>query len=84
MPRTRETQRRTKETQKQGSVPVKSSSRICFGIDYFTSEADAREYARTHKGAFNGGYRHGSPTGRDINFDHTDDVLGKLFAVTVP
>lgn len=68
--------------------PVKIDSRICFGIYYFTSEADAQAYAKAHQGnTYNGGFFHGMPCGRDQTWDHVDCSAGplkgtKLYAVT--
>lgn len=65
--------------------PVKSESRICFGIKWFSSEADAQAYAKVvqERGeTYNGGYFHGMPCGRDKGFDYVDDTLGPLYAVT--
>jgi hypothetical protein len=60
--------------------PVKIDSRICFGIMYFATEADAQkahEYVRAKGFTYNGGFFHGMPCGRDPSFDHDG-----LFAVT--
>lgn len=65
--------------------PAKFDSRICFSISYFTSEADAAVYAAyvAEKGyTYNGGWFHGMACGRETRFDHTDAMLGKLYAVT--
>ena len=65
--------------------PVKIDSRIAFAIAYFSTEADATEYAKvvTARGdAYNGGYCHGMACGRDAGHDYTDPNLGKLYAVT--
>ena len=66
--------------------PVKEDGRICFGIVWFTTEADAVAYGK-YSGAvgntYNGGYFHGMSCGRDKGFDHVDPVLGPLFAATV-
>ncbi len=65
--------------------PVKTDSRICFGIKYFASEADADRYAE-HVVAtgqtYNGGFYHGMACGRDKTWDHVDKELGQLYAVT--
>jgi hypothetical protein len=71
-------------------VPVKLDSRICFGIAYFTSEADATAYAahvRAKNVTYNGGFFHGMACGRDKTWDHVDQSGGylhgkRLFAVT--
>ena len=65
---------------------VKRDSRICFGIAYFSTEADAEAYAG-HVWAmgytYNGGFYHGRACGRDKSFDHVDKETGKnLYAVT--
>lgn len=66
-------------------TPVKFDSRICFSIAYFTSEADADKYAAVvaRRGdTYNGGWFHGMPCGRETRWDHNDQALGKLYAVT--
>lgn len=66
-------------------TPVKLDSRICFGIAYFATEADADKYAAhvREKGyTYNGGYFDGMPCGRSRQFDHVDPKLGQLYAVT--
>lgn len=66
-------------------VAVKRESRICFGISYFATEAEAETYAAQVKAAgrtYNGGFFHGMPCGRDKAFDHVDPVHGQVFAVT--
>ena len=65
--------------------PVKIDSRICFSINYFTSEADADLFAAdvVRRGiTYNGGWFHGRPCGRDETWDYEDRALGKLYAVT--
>jgi hypothetical protein len=66
---------------------VKHDSRICFGIDYFATEAEAEAAAaivRERGDTYNGGYFDGMPCGRDSGFDHVDSDTGKkLYAVTV-
>lgn len=65
--------------------PVKRDARICFGIAYFSNDADARAYAADVKRrglTYNGGYFDGMPCGRDVTFDYVDATLGTLFAVT--
>lgn len=67
-------------------TPVKHDSRICFGIDYFTSASDADTYAavvRKRGDTYNGGFFHGMSCGRDKGFDYTDAKHGRLYAVTV-
>lgn len=66
-------------------TPIKSESRICFGIAYFATEQDATRYAahvRQRGDTYNGGYFDGMPCGRDQAFDHTDATHGRLYAVT--
>jgi hypothetical protein len=61
-------------------VPVESEQRICFGIYWFRTEAEANIYAAavTEAGlTYNGGWFHGMPCGRDKSFDKEG-----LFAVT--
>ncbi len=65
--------------------PVKIDSRICFAINYFTTEADALAFATDveRRGiTYNGGWFHGMPCGRETKWDHVDPTLGKLYAVT--
>lgn len=74
-----------KTTTKTPPPPVKIDSRICFGIAYYTSEADATAAAlvvRARGEAYNGGFFHGMPCGRDKAWDYVDATLGPLFAVT--
>lgn len=66
-------------------TPVKIDSRICFAIQFFSTEADADTYAahvRKLGITYNGGFFHGMPCGRDKTWDHVDAKLGQLFAVT--
>jgi len=66
-------------------TPVKIDSRICFAINYFTSEADADRFSDSviKRGiTYNGGWFDGMACGRDRTWDYTDDTLGPLFAVT--
>jgi hypothetical protein len=66
--------------------PVKTDSRICFGIEYFDNETDADRFAiavRERGDTYNGGWLHGMRCGRDKSFDHIDADLGQLYAVTV-
>lgn len=65
--------------------PVKLDTRICFGIAYFKTEADAAAYdahVRANGITYNGGWFHGMACGRDKTWDYTDPVLGPLYAVT--
>jgi hypothetical protein len=67
-------------------TPVKTDSRICFGIKYFASEEEASRYAEWVKArelTYNGGFYHGMPCGRETVWDHIDKATGrKLYAVT--
>lgn len=65
--------------------PVKRDSRTCHGIVWFTTEAEADEYAvgvRSEGQVYNGGFMHGLPCGRDAVWDYNDKELGALYAVT--
>ena len=68
-------------------TPAKSESRTCFGVEYFTSEADADRYAQQVRDSgqtYNGGFFHGLPCGRSAAMDHTDPATGvRYYAVTV-
>lgn len=64
---------------------VKQESRTCFGISWYTSEEDAQTVAahlKSRGAAYNGGYFHGMPCGRETVWDYVDADLGPLFAVT--
>lgn len=78
--------RTTKKTAAPSApVPVKSESRICFGIMWFKTEADAdaaAEQVRAKGYTYNGGWYHGMACGREPVWDYTDPVLGRLYAVT--
>lgn len=66
-------------------TPVKTDVRICFGIRWFATEAEAMVEAKAvqAEGAtYNGGYFHGMACGRETRFDYVDKVHGPLFAVT--
>lgn len=67
-------------------VPVKIDSRICFGINYYATEAEAQRAAELVRAAghtYNGGYMHGVPCGREPAHDYIDKASGqKLYAVT--
>lgn len=76
---------RTKTAKPAPPKPAKYDSRICFGIAYFTTEADAALYAehvRQRGDTYNGGYFHGMPCGREKTRDYIDPDLGPLYAVT--
>lgn len=65
--------------------PVKSEMRICFGIEWYKSEADAmlaHARVRAEYRKYNGGWYHGAPCGRETRFDYEDKEIGKLYAVT--
>ena len=66
-------------------TPVKYDSRICFGITYFKTEAEAQQYDEhiREKGCtYNGGFYDGRPCGRDSSWDYLDNEFGQLYAVT--
>lgn len=66
-------------------VPVRTSSRTCFGIEWYASEEEALLAAKLKPGRINGGWYDGQYTGRDSGFDGVDPDTGdKLFAITVP
>ena len=65
--------------------PAKTDGRICFGIEYYTTEEDAQERAaqvRAARHTYNGGMYHGRPCGRNTAFDHIDGNGQPMFAVT--
>jgi hypothetical protein len=65
--------------------PVLRDDRTCFGIAWFTSEADAALYAghvRSQGTTYVGGFLHGIPCGRDLTWDRDHPELGRLYAVT--
>lgn len=77
--------KRTKPTGPPVPQPVKLDTRICFGIAYFLTEADADAYdahVRALGLTYNGGWFHGMPCGRDKGWDRVDPELGQLYAVT--
>lgn len=77
--------RRSAPARVDAPEPVKTESRICFGIAYFRTEEDANRFSSfVHKrgDTYNGGFYHGMACGRDSGFDHTDKELGPLYAVT--
>jgi hypothetical protein len=66
-------------------VPVRIDSRICFGIAYFATEAEADLYAAdvVRRGVtYNGGWFDGMACGRDRSWDYTDADGRRLYAVT--
>jgi uncharacterized protein with NRDE domain len=77
--------KRTATKKSSVPTPVKIDSRICFAIEYFTSEEDAQAYAaivQQRGDTYNGGWYHGMACGREKTWDYVDDTLGPLFAVT--
>lgn len=53
--------------------PVRSDSRICFGIKWFLTEEEAQAFAayiRERGDTYNGGWFHGMACGRDESFDY--------------
>jgi len=66
-------------------APFKSQGRICFGINWYRTEAEAieaGEIVRERGETYNGGYFHGMPCGRDKQWDYDDADAGRLYAVT--
>lgn len=64
--------------------PVKFDSRTCFGLAWYTTEADAARAGQAERDAghtVNGGFLHGMPCGRAPEHDHVDPALGQLYAV---
>jgi len=76
-----------KESNMELPTPVKYDGRICFAIEYFATEEDAKVYAkhvRDRGDTYNGGWSHGAPCGRATSFDHVDKETGQqLYAVTI-
>ena len=67
------------------SGPAKIDSRICFGIIFCSSEADAEKLAKRVEArgdTYNGGWLHGTPCGREPNRDCTDESGTRWYAVT--
>lgn len=66
-------------------VPVKSEQRICFGIAWYKTEAEANAadaICRERGYTYNGGWLDGKPCGRDSAWDYDDPVHGRLYACT--
>lgn len=67
-------------------TPIRTESRICFGISYFATEEEAdafAEHVRERGDTYNGGWFHGMPCGRDRGFDRRNDEGERVeFAVT--
>lgn len=65
--------------------PIKTESRVAFGLAWFATEAEADTFAtfiRARGDSYNGGFYPGTPCGRAPIFDTTID--GKpAYAVTV-
>jgi hypothetical protein len=64
-------------------TPHHIDSRICFGIAYFTSEADATAYdahVRAKGYTYNGGFFDGLACGRERTWDYERDGV-KFYAV---
>ena len=63
--------------------PVKYDARICFGIEYYKSDEDARRVAdAVAPERYNGGINHGSLCGRNPSWDKDSEEHGRLYAVT--
>lgn len=65
-------------------TPVRTDSRICFALAWFTSKKDADTFAADVKRrgvTYNGGFFHGMPCGRAKEFDYEKDGV-KYYAVT--
>jgi hypothetical protein len=59
--------------------------RICFGILWFATEADAaiaHDAVREEGRCYNGGYFHGMPCGRSKTWDQPDEAGAMTYAVT--
>jgi hypothetical protein len=67
-------------------TPVDQESRICFGIVWLATEADARvwdQHVRDTGQTYNGGFFHGMSCGRDSGFDRKNpDGTVTGYAVT--
>ena len=65
---------------------VKTDSRICFALEYYDDEAEAKAAGAKYFAAgytYNGGFFHGMPCGRDKTFDHVTKDGVKLYAVSM-
>ena len=81
------TRRKVSASQQPDPVPapVETEERICFGLAWFRTEAEADAYGaemRRQGRTFNGGYFHGMACGRCKTWDKVHPVHGKLYAVT--
>ena len=79
---------KTKTTKTKTTIapaPAKIESRICFGIEYYLTEAEAllaHTAVRLRGDTYNGGFFHGMSCGRAPEFDHVGDEGVLFFAVT--
>jgi len=65
---------------------VGHDSRICFGINYYPTLADAEaahEVVTERGDTYNGGWFHGMPCGRDSSFDRKHPETGEVVAFAV-
>jgi hypothetical protein len=56
---------------------IDRDSRICFGIVWFATEAEAdaaHEFVRKRWDRYNGGYMDGMPCGRDSSYDKRNEA----------
>ncbi len=56
---------------------IDRDSRICFGIVWFATEAEAdaaHEFVRKRWDRYNGGYMDGMPCGRDPSYDKRNEA----------
>jgi hypothetical protein len=65
---------------------IDRDSRICFGIVWFATEAEAdaaHKKVRKRGDYYNGGYMHGMACGRDSSYDKRNEAGDKIaYAVT--
>ena len=68
------------------SNAIDHSSRICFSILWFATEAEAdaaHKFVRKRGDYYNGGYMHGMACGRNTGFDRRNEAGDKIaYAVT--
>jgi len=65
--------------------PIATESRICFGLVWLATEADAEawdQHVRATGQTYNGGLFDGMPCGRDSGFDRRDEA-GNVIAYAV-
>lgn len=77
---------RRRAARAEAAQPVKTDSRVCFGLEWYAKEDDAVARGKQVYDAgqaVNGGWFHGMPCGRAPQFDYNDAEHGRLFAVTV-